>query len=147
MNISDIPVVVPNAKLVTKKTMEVDLMIKYKLSIWGRNFELPLLYECYPDEEVIESQREAFAMFEANSAAVAASLEHVKNYVETDEFARLNGDKIENIFKYVMPRRSLCLTLRSIAMLQSCATISLILSMALQFYLRTDSLKKSDHKI
>lgn len=52
MNISDIPVVVPNAKLVTKKTMEVDLMNKYKLSIWGRNFELPLLYECYPDEEV-----------------------------------------------------------------------------------------------
>ena len=87
-----------------KKTMEVDLMNKYKLSIWGRNFELPLLYECYPDEEVIESQREAFAMFEANSAAVAASLEHVKNYVETDEFARLNGDKIENIFKYVMPK-------------------------------------------
>ena len=41
---------------------------------------------------------------EANSAAVAASLEHVKNYVETDEFARLNGDKIENIFKYVMPK-------------------------------------------
>lgn len=81
-----------------------DLMNKYKLSIWGRNFELPLLYECYPDEEVIESQREAFAMFEANSAAVAASLEHVKNYVETDEFARLNGDKIENIFKYVMPK-------------------------------------------
>lgn len=73
MNISDIPVVVPNAKLVTKKTMEVDLMNKYKLSIWGRNFELPLLYECYHDEEVIESQREAFAMFEANSAAVAAS--------------------------------------------------------------------------
>lgn len=87
-----------------QKTMEVDLMNKYKLSIWGRNFELPLLYECYHDEEVIESQREAFAMFEANSAAVAASLEHVKNYVETDEFARLNGDKIENIFKYVMPK-------------------------------------------
>lgn len=43
-------------------------------------------------------------MFEANSAAVAASLEHVKNYVETDEFARLNGDKIENIFNYVMPK-------------------------------------------
>ena len=43
-------------------------------------------------------------MFEANSAAVAASLAHVKNYVETDEFARLNGDKIENIFKYVMPK-------------------------------------------
>lgn len=58
MNISDIPVVVPNAKLVTKKTMEVDLMNKYKLSIWGRNFELPLLYECYHDEEVIESQRD-----------------------------------------------------------------------------------------
>ena len=38
--------------------MEVDLMNKYKLSIWGRNFELPLLYECYHDEEVIESQRE-----------------------------------------------------------------------------------------
>ena len=87
-----------------QKTMEVDLMNKYKLSIWGRNFELPLLYECYPDEEVIESQREAFAMFEANSAAVAASLEYVQNYVETDEFARLNGDKIENIFKYVMPK-------------------------------------------
>ena len=37
-------------------------MSKCKMSIWERKFELPLMYECYAGEEVLESQKEAFAM-------------------------------------------------------------------------------------
>lgn len=48
------------------------------MTIWERSFELPLEYERYPSEEVLESQKEAFAMLEVNGKEVAGSLAQVK---------------------------------------------------------------------
>ena len=79
-------------------------MSKCKMSIWERKFELPLMYECYAGEEVLESQKEAFAMLEDNAKEVARALEQVKKYVKKTGAAQLAGDEIENIFKYVMPK-------------------------------------------
>lgn len=79
-------------------------MNKCKMSIWERRFELPLMYECYAGEEVLESQKEAFAMFEDNAKEVAESLDQVKKYVKKTGSVQLAGDEIENIFKYVMPK-------------------------------------------
>ncbi len=79
-------------------------MNKCKMSIWEREFELPLMYECYTGEEVLENQKEAFAMFEDNAKEVAGSLDQVKKYVKKTGAAQLAGDEIENIFKYVMPK-------------------------------------------
>lgn len=79
-------------------------MSKCKMSIWERKLELPLMYECYAGEEVLESQKEAFAMFEDNAKEVAESLDQVKKYVKKTGAAQLAGDEIENIFKYVMPK-------------------------------------------
>lgn len=79
-------------------------MSKCKMSIWERKFELPLMYECYAGEEVLESQKEAFAMLKDNAKEVAGSLDQVKKYVKKTGAAQLAGDEIENIFKYVMPK-------------------------------------------
>ncbi len=130
-----------------RKMTEADFMNKHKLSIWGRNFELPLIYECYPDEEIIKSQREVFGMFEANQDAAAVSLEPVKNYVKTDESAQSDGVRLKTHSNMLCLMRSLCCTPKSTAILQSCATIGLIWNMELQFYLRTDSSKTSNCKI
>ncbi len=79
-------------------------MSKCKISIWERKFELPLMYECYAGEEILESQKEAFAMLEDNAKEVEKSLDHVKKYVKKTGAAQLTEDEIENIFKYVMPK-------------------------------------------
>ena len=79
-------------------------MNKYTIIIWERKFELPLMYECYTGEEVLENQKEAFAMLEDNAEEVMGSLEQVKKYVKKTGVDQLAGDEIENIFKYVMPK-------------------------------------------
>lgn len=79
-------------------------MSKYKINIWERAFELSVVYECYPGEEVMKSQKEAFDMLKENMAAIVESLEAVKKYVRKSGSAQLSDDSIDNIFKYVMPK-------------------------------------------
>lgn len=79
-------------------------MSKCKINIWDRAFDLSVVYECYSGEEVLESQKEAFAMLEDNAKEVAGSLEAVKKYVRKTSAGQLMDESIENIFKYVMPK-------------------------------------------
>ena len=74
-------------------------MSKYKINIWERAFELSVVYECYPGEEVMKSQKEAFDMLKENMAAIVESLEAVKKYVRKSGSAQLSDDSIDNIFK------------------------------------------------
>ena len=79
-------------------------MSECKISIWYRVFDLNVVYECYPGEEVLETQREAFTMFKENTEAISESLEAVKKYVLKTNAGLIADESIENIFKYVMPR-------------------------------------------
>lgn len=79
-------------------------MNKCKMTIWDRMFDLPVVYECYYGEKVLESQKEAFLMLEGNTKEVAESLEAVKKYVRKTCAGQIADDEIENIFKYVMPK-------------------------------------------
>ena len=79
-------------------------MTKCRMKIWGREFELPLVYECYDGEEVLESQKEAFAMLDGNSDEADDSLNQVKKYVKKTGADSLADNEIENIFRYVMPK-------------------------------------------
>ena len=77
-------------------------MSKSVLKIWGREFELNVVYECYPGEEVLDSQRAEFELIRTTDV-VDAALESVKEYVT--KTAGLQVDTpIESIFKYVMPK-------------------------------------------
>ena len=79
-------------------------MNKRKINIWGRNFEISVVYECYPGEEVLESQQEAFAMLRDNMNEISGSLDAVKEYVHKTGAGQLADSPTENIFKYVMPK-------------------------------------------
>lgn len=78
-------------------------MNKSTITIWGRNFELDIIYECYPGEEVLDSQKEALKWLN-NSEIIEASLGAVKAYVEKTADAHIDLP-IVNIFKYVMPKK------------------------------------------
>ena len=77
-------------------------MSKSVLKIWGREFELNVVYECYPGEEVLDSQRAEFEKLNT-SECIDAALESVKEYVITNAGEQV-ATPIENIFKYVMPK-------------------------------------------
>lgn len=79
-------------------------MSNCKINIWGRVFELPVIYECYSGEEVLDSQKAALAMVEDNTNEIAESLDTVKEYVRKTGGDQITDVVIENIFKYVMPK-------------------------------------------
>lgn len=77
-------------------------MSRSVLDIWGRNFELDVVYECYPGEKVLDSQREAVAWLD-DAMTIDVALEHVKSYVAKTATVQIDAP-IENIFKYVVPK-------------------------------------------
>lgn len=77
-------------------------MSKSVLKIWGREFELNVVYECYPGEDVLDSQRLAFEQI-CTMNIIDTALDYVKAYVENTAASQVELP-INNIFKYVMPK-------------------------------------------
>lgn len=70
--------------------------------LWGRDFSLPVYYECDSDQGVLDIQKEAKDALLASWDTVGDSKEAIEDYcLERD------GDQIEgpitNIFRYVIP--------------------------------------------
>ncbi len=82
----------------------MNLMIKEKTVIWGREFELEIKYDCYADEKILDNQRNALKFFLKSESDIANSLEKVKAYCLAQNKADIMEEKISNIFKYVMPQ-------------------------------------------
>jgi hypothetical protein len=81
--------------------MEVALM--FKTRIWGRDFNLKVVYDCYIGEEIIEEQKEALKEFVANRNLIESSKDTVEQYCLKKNKREIGSDKITNIFKYVIP--------------------------------------------
>ena len=79
-------------------------MSKEKMTIWGRELELEIEYDCYSGEDVLDSQKEAVEAFLGAGKNVDASLEEVKKYCLKNNKCEIGADSIENIFKYVAPK-------------------------------------------
>lgn len=72
------------------------------INLWGRDFSLPVYYECDSDQGVLDIQKEAKDALLASWDIVEDSKEAIEDYcLERD------GDQIEgpitNIFRYVIP--------------------------------------------
>lgn len=80
----------------------VSLMYK-KLTIWGREFDLRVVFDCFDDEELLTIQEQALEAFLKADAAIENSKKQVENYILNDDYAELETDSIDNIFKYVIP--------------------------------------------
>ena len=52
----------------------------YKTLIWGRDFELKVVYDCYAGEEILPLQKDAFEEFSNNAELLSSSLSDVKKY-------------------------------------------------------------------
>lgn len=74
-----------------------------KLTIWGRQFDLRVVFDCFNDEEVLPIQEQALEEFLKADAAIENSKKQVENYILNDDYAELETDSIDNIFKYVIP--------------------------------------------
>ena len=78
-------------------------MNKCKINIWGRDFELPVNYDCFPGEDVLDSQVNALSLLIESPTVIDESFNSVESYI----FKNAPNEvvvSIDNIFKYVMPK-------------------------------------------
>lgn len=75
----------------------------YKANIWGREFELEVIYDCYEGEDVLPLQKEAFETFSKNSELLSASKSNIEQYCLEKNKEEIGADQVDNIFKYVLP--------------------------------------------
>jgi len=79
-------------------------MSKEKVTIWGREFQLPTCLECYPGEEVLASQQKTLEWLLNHSAAIDKAKSKVEGYLMKDNPDAFASGAVDNIFKYVMPK-------------------------------------------
>ena len=74
-----------------------------KITIWGRNFELKVIYDCYSGEAVLDEQEYALKAFINDRKLIESSKKEVEKYCLLQNKEEIGSDEIDNIFKYVMP--------------------------------------------
>lgn len=93
-----------NARREMQEMEEVISMSKERITIWNREFDMEVKYDCYLGEEVLQVQKDAIDTFLKSGAAIDAALDQVKQYCLKNSKAEIGSDSIENIFKYVAPK-------------------------------------------
>ena len=79
-------------------------MRKENMTIWGREFELEIEFDCYPGETILPIQEEALTLFLNMKKEISDSEKVVKEYYIRHYSEELAEHSITNIFKYVMPK-------------------------------------------
>ena len=74
-----------------------------RLTIWNREFDLRVAFDCFDDEEVLPIQEQALEAFLKAEDVIQESKKLLESYILNDEYAEIDGDSIDNIFKYVIP--------------------------------------------
>lgn len=73
------------------------------IKIWGREFLLPVRFDCYFDEKVTKQQKEAIELIFKNQDWIEGSKETVKKYCKEKVKADDAIKNKENLFCFVMP--------------------------------------------
>lgn len=81
------------------------------VTIWGRPFDLDIVFDCFDDEEILDNQREALSEFldalKADDLQKPNCVEQAKPAVEKycvdNSEGELEGAGVDNIFRYVIP--------------------------------------------
>ena len=76
-------------------------MSKVKMEIWGREFNLEVFYKNDKGKEITENQIASYEKFIAADDAIEKSKKKLIAYIEENYE---EAGKIENIFKYVIPK-------------------------------------------
>lgn len=79
-------------------------MIKtLKLLIWGRDFSIPIEYDCYEGETITPQQVKALNDFVAHSDWLNKAKDCVEKYCKDSVMEDTENAKKDNIFSYVKP--------------------------------------------
>ena len=89
-------------EILLEQKME-DSMSKQVLNIWNRDFEIDITYEIYSDKPVTEKQKTIASGL--STVDFSGSLEGVINYIKKYNSRDLGDEQIDNIFRYVIPKR------------------------------------------
>jgi hypothetical protein len=79
-------------------------MNKQSINIWGRDFELEVVYDCYDNEQVLPVQTEALRRFLENTALLNTAKPEVEKYCRAKNADDLGAGLTENIFKFIVPK-------------------------------------------
>jgi hypothetical protein len=79
-------------------------MNKQSINIWGRDFDLEVVYDCYDNEQILSVQTEALQRFLENAALLSEVKSEVEKYCLVKNATEIGTEFIENIFKFVMPK-------------------------------------------
>ena len=77
-------------------------MSKVKANIWGREFELGVSYQNFPGEDITDNQRNTLAVIP--SVDYGAAKIGVEGYIRKFFSAELGDERLDNIFRFVMPK-------------------------------------------
>lgn len=75
-----------------------------KLNIWGRLFELEVIYDCYQGEQITQLQKGTALLLEKDYQFINAYLNDIKKYCIDNYSEEISESQIKNIFKYVVPK-------------------------------------------
>ena len=75
------------------------------LMIWGREFTLPIAYECYDSETITVEQRKAVEAFVSCPGRIEAAKSKVEKYCKEEVMEDAENQKKDNIFSYIKPER------------------------------------------
>lgn len=78
------------------------------MNLWGRDFTLPVYYECDSDQDVLDIQKETKDALLASWDTVEGSKEAIEDYCLERDRDQIEGP-ITNIFRYVIPTNILVL--------------------------------------
>ena len=73
-----------------------------KISVWGREFDLRVIFDVYKGEDILDIQNKALQMFIDAADTILGTCDELKAYCLEHDGDQI-GEAIENIFKYVMP--------------------------------------------
>lgn len=82
---------------------EVHLIKKVKLNIWGREFNLPVEYDCYTGEKVTKNQINSVEKFCNDDELLNMAKHEIEKYCKNDVANDDENQNKDNIFSYIMP--------------------------------------------
>jgi hypothetical protein len=80
-----------------------NLINSLDLTVWGRNFSLPIDFDCFDDEKPYKEQIAALERIMANLEWISESKATVEAYCKDKVLEDNENKKKENIFSYVKP--------------------------------------------
>lgn len=74
-----------------------------KITIWGRDFSLPIEYDCYEGETITTQQFDAVNCFSAHTEWVEDAKSYVEAFCKDQVMEDEENSKKDNVFSYIKP--------------------------------------------